>query len=135
MVHFLYRSQPSFFQAQFAKRVLFDIVVTDSFPRASVFPVDIRVAFISVIAAPCLRLVRGTVLFFRQIWTSGVRTGAFRAFRHQVTSKQTKRKASTRMTSRRLCIYLSIIYLSTENVWKTMETTVISSSVSQLFYT
>ena len=50
VVNFLYRGQPAFLKAQLAEGMLCRIAVTDAFPCSAVLLIDIRGAFVSVVA-------------------------------------------------------------------------------------
>ena len=64
VVNFLYRSQPTFFEAHLTEKMLCRIAVTDAFPRSAVLAVDIGAALVFVVLAALLHTVLFTKLSF-----------------------------------------------------------------------
>lgn len=86
VMHLVHRGQPTFFLAAFTERVLFDIAITDTFPRAAIGFVDVLVAGVFVVGLVGFLFMFCTVLTVRQLWTAGVCTGTLRFIWHRFTS-------------------------------------------------
>ena len=72
VMNFLYRSQPTFFEAHLTERMLCRIAVTDAFPRSAVLAVDIGAALVFVVLAAFIYTVLFTKLSFTEVGTAGV---------------------------------------------------------------
>ena len=76
VVNFLYRSQPTFFEAHLTEGMLRRIAVTDALPRSAVFAVDVGTSLIFIIFAALLYTVLLTELSLTKVGTAGMRTRA-----------------------------------------------------------
>jgi hypothetical protein len=86
VVNFLYRSQPTFFEAHLTERMLCRIAVTDAFPRSAVLAVDIGAALVFVVPAAFLHTVLFTKLSFTEVGAAGMRAGSEWSLGHLLTS-------------------------------------------------
>ena len=75
MMNFLDWCQPAFLEALLTQGVGRCIPVTDTLPSPAVFAVDIRVAFVLVVAVPVQLLVLRTEAFVGEPLTAGVSAG------------------------------------------------------------
>ena len=92
VVNFLYRSQPTFFEAHLTEGMLRRIAVTDAFPRSAVLAVDVGASLVFVVLAALLYTVLLTELSITEIGTAGVRAGAQRFSGHLLTSRGHKKR-------------------------------------------
>ena len=88
MMYLLHRGEPAFFQAAFAQRMGGGVAITDPFPGPSVFLVDVRGAFVSVVAVALrLRMLLAVLTALNgKSRTAGVTARSAWLSRHGVTS-------------------------------------------------
>ena len=67
-----HRSHPTLLEAAFAVRMLSCVPVTNPFPRATIFPVDIRGALVLVILTPCKSRMLLTVCVLGEAGTTWI---------------------------------------------------------------
>ena len=95
VMHFRCGSGSAFGQTFFAQRVRGNITVTDAFPCASVFFIDVGTAFILVILAAFLHTMFLTVLSITEIRATGVGTRSLGLARHAASPLHDKSHRGT----------------------------------------